>query len=57
MTEAKTIPTAEKIAEAAKLEIFDLNGGKVRFGSLFEGEKAIVVFIRKSLSPFSTFHS
>lgn len=45
------VPTEQAIAEAAKLEVLDLNGEKVKFGSVFESNKAIVVFIRK-LCPF-----
>lgn len=41
------VPTEQAIAEAAKLEVLDLNGEKVKFGSVFESNKAIVVFIRK----------
>lgn len=48
----KSIPNDEAIAAAANLQIFNMDGGKVQFGSLFEGEKAIVVFISTS-SPRS----
>lgn len=40
------VPAPEVLSEAANLEIFDVNGGKVSFGSLFESEKAVIVFIR-----------
>ncbi|ETW86562.1 hypothetical protein HETIRDRAFT_307693 [Heterobasidion irregulare TC 32-1] len=37
---------ANVIEEASNLEIFDVKGAQVRFGSIFENEKAVVVFIR-----------
>ncbi|RDB14547.1 Thioredoxin-like protein AAED1 [Hypsizygus marmoreus] len=42
----KTLPDAEALAEVAKLEVLDVNGEKIPFGSVFEKEKTIVVFIR-----------
>ena len=36
---------AKAIEEASNLEIFDVKGAQVRFGSIFENEKAVVVFI------------
>ncbi|KZP05557.1 hypothetical protein FIBSPDRAFT_1054036 [Athelia psychrophila] len=42
----KSIPSDETITAAGNLQVFDKDGGKVQFGSLFETEKAIVVFIR-----------
>ncbi|GLB43806.1 putative ahpC/TSA antioxidant enzyme [Lyophyllum shimeji] len=41
-----SIPNQETIAKASKLEIFDGEGNKVAFGSLFESQKTIVVFVR-----------
>lgn len=43
---SKVIPTPEAISEASKLEVLDLNGEKLLFGSLFKSERAIVIFIR-----------
>ena len=37
---------ANVIGEASNLEIFGVKGAQVRFGSIFENEKAVVVFIR-----------
>lgn len=44
----KSIPSDETITAAGNLQVFDKDGGKVQFGSLFETEKAIVVFISAS---------
>ncbi|KIM38278.1 hypothetical protein M413DRAFT_448014 [Hebeloma cylindrosporum] len=46
MKDFKAIPDERTIAEAADLEIFDVNGDRIKFGSIFEKEKTIVVFIR-----------
>ncbi|KAG5635976.1 hypothetical protein H0H81_009522 [Sphagnurus paluster] len=43
---ADAIPDAETLASAAKLEILNVKGEKVTFGSIFETQKTIVVFIR-----------
>lgn len=51
--DAKAPLTEEDIAKAAELEINDVEGNKVKFGMLFESEKAVVVFI----SAFSTLNS
>ncbi|KAF9055628.1 hypothetical protein BJ165DRAFT_432391 [Panaeolus papilionaceus] len=40
------IPDADTIAQAASIELFNVSGEKVTFGSLFEGKKVVVVFIR-----------
>jgi len=45
MKDFKAIPDENTITEAAELEIFDVKGDKVKFGSIFV-EKTIVVFIR-----------
>jgi len=45
----RKIPSDEIIAQAAELEVFDVQGGKVRFGSLYQEQKTIVVFIRMYL--------
>ena len=44
--DAKAIPTPEELAKAGALDVLDLNGEKVKFGSVFENEKVVVVFIR-----------
>jgi len=46
MSDSNYIPTPQVLSEVSALEIFDVNGGKLRFGTLFESEKAIIVFIR-----------
>lgn len=45
----------ESIVKAAELEVDDVDGKKVKFGTLFEHEKAVVIFIR-TFSPL-TFES
>jgi len=40
------LPSPAVLADAANLHVFDLNGQKVRFGSLFESRKSVFVFIR-----------
>ncbi|KAF4612413.1 hypothetical protein D9613_004593 [Agrocybe pediades] len=42
----RAVPDVQSIANAQELEIFDVNGSKVKFGSLFHDKKTIVVFIR-----------
>ncbi|KAF6753168.1 hypothetical protein DFP72DRAFT_1170981 [Ephemerocybe angulata] len=45
----KALPTPETLAAAAALDIYDADGAKVKFGSLFEDQSTktlIVVFIR-----------
>ncbi|RXW14940.1 hypothetical protein EST38_g10918 [Candolleomyces aberdarensis] len=44
--DAKAPLTEESIVKAAELEVDDIDGKKVKFGTLFESEKAVVVFIR-----------
>ena len=51
--DAKAPLTEESIVKAAELEVDDVDGKKVKFGTLFENEKAVVVFIR----VFSSFSS
>lgn len=46
-SEARTIPSQDIIEKAAELEIYDVNGTKLKFGSLFEDKKVVVVFIRE----------
>lgn len=45
MADFKALPDETTIKEASDLEVFDINGEKVKFGSIFSSEKAIVVFI------------
>ncbi|KAF8079404.1 AhpC/TSA antioxidant enzyme-domain-containing protein [Lyophyllum atratum] len=40
------IPDSDTISSAAKLDVLNVNGEKVAFGTLFEKQKTIVVFIR-----------
>lgn len=42
----------EVIAAAAEISLFDASGNKIKFGSLFELQKTIVVFIRTWVSLF-----
>ncbi|EAU92121.2 hypothetical protein CC1G_11406 [Coprinopsis cinerea okayama7 len=44
--DAKSLPTDSAISSAASLSIFDKEGNKVNFGSLFEKKAAVVIFIR-----------
>ncbi|KAJ4471005.1 AhpC/TSA antioxidant enzyme-domain-containing protein [Lentinula lateritia] len=41
-----SIPDTETLSKLSHLEVFDASGNKVRFGSLFENQTVIVVFIR-----------
>ena len=45
-TSFQSIPTTDVIENIAQLQVYDPQGNQVLFGSLFEGQKAIVVFIR-----------
>ena len=49
MTDLKALPDETTIKEVSDLEIFDINGDKVKFGSIYDSEKAIVVFISMHL--------
>lgn len=51
-SDLKAIPSEETITSAVDLQVFDMHGGKVRFGSIFETEKAIVVFISTCIISF-----
>ncbi|KAG6879123.1 hypothetical protein C0992_005010 [Termitomyces sp. T32_za158] len=42
---ASAIPDTESLAHAANLQILDSKGSNIAFGSLFENQKTIVVFI------------
>ncbi|EIM83214.1 uncharacterized protein STEHIDRAFT_133179 [Stereum hirsutum FP-91666 SS1] len=39
------IPSTEKLTEISKIEVWDEKGKKVEFGSVYENEKTIVIFI------------
>lgn len=58
MSDINCIPTPQVLSEASSLEILDINGKNIRFGSLFESEKAAIVFIRKLVQSFHlhTYH-
>jgi hypothetical protein len=45
----RDIPTSENIATVSKLEVRDETGKAVTFGSLFENQKTMVIFIRAYL--------
>lgn len=45
MADLKALPDDTTIAEVSNLDVFDVNGDKVKFGSIFENQKTIVVFI------------
>ena len=45
----RDIPTGENIAAVSKLEIRDEKGQSVTFGSLFENQKTVIIFIRTRL--------
>lgn len=40
------IPSTEKLTEISKIEVWDEEGKKVEFGSVYENEKTVVIFIR-----------
>lgn len=42
----RDIPTSESIAAVSKLEVLDETGQTVTFGSLFEDQKTVIIFIR-----------
>jgi hypothetical protein len=45
MADFKALPDETAIKEASDLDVFDINGDKVKFGSIYASEKTIVVFI------------
>ena len=64
MTSTTEVPSAEILKQAGDLEIFDENGTKIKFSSLYADKQTLVVFIRHFLCGncmvihfFSTFHS
>jgi hypothetical protein len=50
--EHSTTLSDDVLTKAATLDVLDQSGKRVRFGSLFEGQKTIVVFIRAYLMLF-----
>jgi len=42
----RDIPTSECITTISQLEIKDEKGQAIRFGSLFEDQKTVIIFIR-----------
>ncbi|TFK32567.1 AhpC/TSA antioxidant enzyme-domain-containing protein [Crucibulum laeve] len=43
---SNALPNEESISNAADLNVFDGKGDKLKFGSIFERQKTVVVFIR-----------
>ena len=52
----RVIPSREAILSVSQLDVLDENGRAVTFGSLFEKQKIVAVFIRTSL-PHRNFFS
>jgi len=42
-----SIPDEKVVVEAVEFDIFNSKGDKVKFGSLFESQKTVIVFIRE----------
>jgi hypothetical protein len=40
------------LAKAAALEVFDSSGSPIKFGSIYEEQKTVVVFIRTFFPPY-----
>jgi len=57
MTDFKALPDDKVISEASNIDILNSKGEKVKFGSLFEQQKTIVVFIRMFSSKQIPFFS
>ena len=47
MSTAKSIPDENTVKNAAEVKILDAKGSEIKFGSLFEEHKCVVVFIRE----------
>lgn len=47
MSTAKSLPDENTVKKAAGVEILDSKGSEIKFGSLFEEHKCVVVFIRE----------
>jgi hypothetical protein len=43
------IPNPDEIAKASALNVLDATGKKISFGSIFEEQQTIIVFIRASI--------
>jgi len=50
-TTSRALPDGDTLEKASKLNVFDSKGEKVSFGSIIDGQKTVVVFIRASTSP------
>ncbi len=48
MASAREIPDEQTLSRASDLNIYDSKGEGVKFGSLFEKDKTLVVFVRTS---------
>ncbi|KAF8887384.1 AhpC/TSA antioxidant enzyme-domain-containing protein [Infundibulicybe gibba] len=46
MADPKRLPDASAMSDASQLEILNLKGEPIKFGSLFEKDKVIIVFVR-----------
>ncbi|KAF8636749.1 hypothetical protein AX16_010953 [Volvariella volvacea WC 439] len=46
MSDLREIPDADAISKASQLEIYDAEGHSVRFGSLFETQRVVAIFVR-----------
>ncbi|KAJ3752458.1 hypothetical protein F5880DRAFT_1509532 [Lentinula raphanica] len=46
------IPNSETLKKVSSLEVLDASGKQTRFGSFFEDQRVIVVFIRRSTGHF-----
>ncbi|KAJ7583358.1 AhpC/TSA antioxidant enzyme-domain-containing protein [Mycena floridula] len=40
------LPTADSLKQASDLDVLDVNGGKVKFDTIFADKKSLIVFIR-----------
>jgi len=49
MVAANEIPSIETIKKAGELEIFDQEGKKIKFSSLYAEKQTMVIFIRHFL--------
>ena len=49
MSNPNTLPDEVTLASAAQLDVYDAQGKKVKFGSIYGENKTVVVFIRTCL--------
>jgi len=49
LAQPTTLPDADAIAKASVLNVLNVKGEKTSFGSIFEDQRTIVVFIRASV--------